>query len=233
MAAGHSGQLDAAAGSSRFSHDLWLWAKAQILALHPPPHGMGSNTCAAVQSETTSRGTEGQPATSSWVTNPVKTTWNQQQLHRELLFTHRKGLSLRSKPELLQVLEHRNRCREGTESGLEQSPLEQELLRWQQRREQNQQQEETGDKVGNQPEFIRVRENLRRTHHSQDLPPQHAAPSPISSPLLRPLLTNRQPSRHPATHPPVVPKPQVPQLQSSLKVSSPFSAPSQCPLANT
>lgn len=28
----------------RLSHELWLWAKAQVLALHPPPHGMGFST---------------------------------------------------------------------------------------------------------------------------------------------------------------------------------------------
>ncbi|XP_003216925.3 uncharacterized protein LOC100564967 [Anolis carolinensis] len=147
---------------------------------------------AAARSEALSRGSEGRSTISLRTTNPSKSFWNQQQLHRELLFTHRKGLSLRSKPELLQVLEHRNRRREGTESSLEQSPLEQELLRWQQRREQHHQQEATGDTVPNQPEFIRVRENLRRTQCMQDPPPQHAASSSISNPFLRSHLTSRK-----------------------------------------
>lgn len=47
-----------------------------------------------------------------------------------------RGLSLRSKPELLQVLELRNRRREGVENCMEPTPLEREFLRWQQRREQ-------------------------------------------------------------------------------------------------
>ncbi|XP_028567458.2 uncharacterized protein LOC114587421 [Podarcis muralis] len=184
---------------------------------------------AAARSESPAKGAEGQPAASSRATSPAKGPRNQQQLHRELLFTHRKGLSLRSKPELLQVLEHRNRRRDGVESGLEQPSLEQELLRWQQRREQNQQQEETGDTVGNQPEFIQVRENLRRTHYPRDPPPLRAAPPPISSPFLRPHLTNRQPFRISATRSSVVSKPPAPQLQGSLKGSSLSSA----PLANT
>nr|XP_060615736.1 uncharacterized protein LOC132765472 [Anolis sagrei ordinatus] len=155
-------------------------------------HGRGKLFKAAARSEALSRGAEGRSATSLRTTNPSKIFWNQQQLHRELLFTHRKGLSLRSKPELLQVLEHRNRRREGTESSLEQSPLEQELLRWQQRREQHHQQEATGDTVLNQPEFIRVRENLRRTQCMQDPPPQHETSSSTSNPFLRSHLISRK-----------------------------------------
>ncbi|KAJ7317444.1 hypothetical protein JRQ81_003606 [Phrynocephalus forsythii] len=229
MAAGPSRQVDPAAGSGRISHELWLWAKAQILALHPPPHRMGSSTYAAARSGIASRGAEAQPVTSLQVTNPGKGIWNQQQLHRELLFTHRKGLSLRSKPELLQVLEHRNRRKEGTEGTADQSPLEQELLRRQQRRGQNQQQEPSGDTVGNQPEFIRVRENLRRMHHSQEPP----APSPTPSPFQRSHLTKRQPLKPPGTHSPAAPQAEAPQLQGSPEVSPLSSAPSQCPLGNT
>ncbi|KAM3848930.1 uncharacterized protein M6D78_005421 isoform 3-T3 [Vipera latastei] len=196
----------------------------------------------AARSETTSRGAEAQPVTTLRVRNPSKTAGNQQHLHRELLFTHRKGLSLRSKPELLQVLEHRNRCRDGTESGLKPSPLEQELLRWQQRREQvrgsshwnglptvlvgsdrkclavepsrisdrsilsclqHQQQEATGDPGGSQPEFVRVREKLRRTQQQQDPSPQHASPSLISVPFPRLPHPSRKPSQVPVKHPPV------------------------------
>nr|XP_034996433.1 uncharacterized protein LOC118097570 [Zootoca vivipara] len=213
LAAGHRGQLDPAPGSSRISHG------------HPMPTAWDPVISAAARSETTPKGAEGQPAASSRATSPAKGPRNQQQLHRELLFTHRKGLSLRSKPELLQVLEHRNRRRDGVESGVEQSSLEQELLRRQQRREQNQQQEETGDTLGNQPEFIQVRENLRRTHYPRDPPPLRAAPPPISTPFLRPHLTNRQPSRISATRSSVVPKPPAPQPQGSLKGSSLSSAP--------
>uniref|UniRef100_A0ABM5FQ76 Uncharacterized protein isoform X1 n=1 Tax=Pogona vitticeps TaxID=103695 RepID=A0ABM5FQ76_9SAUR len=188
---------------------------------------------AAARSGIPPRGAEAQPATSLQVTNPGKGVWNQQQLHRELLFTHRKGLSLRSKPELLQVLEHRNRRREGPESASEQSPLEQELLRRQQKRGQNLQQEATGDTVGNQPEFIRVRENLRRTLHSRDPSPHRTALSPTSSPFLRSPLTKRQPLKAPATHSPVAPQAEGQPLQGSPEASLLSSAPPQCPLGNT
>ncbi|XP_053158730.1 protein FAM107B-like isoform X2 [Hemicordylus capensis] len=191
---------------------------------------MGSNTFAAARSET--RGPEAQLATSR-VPNPTKVSWNQQQLHKELLFTHRKGLSLRSKPELLQVLELRSRRRDKTENSLEQTPLEKELMRWQQRREQRQQQEATGETVGKQPEFIRVRENLRRTHQSRDVPPQRATPSPISSPSLRSHFSNRRPLKVPAMLSPVIPQAEASQLHSSLEASNFSSASSQYPLSST
>ncbi|XP_034290147.1 uncharacterized protein LOC117675526 [Pantherophis guttatus] len=185
----------------------------------------------ATRSETTSRGAEAQPVTTLRVTNPSKTAGNQQHLHRELLFTHRKGLSLRSKPELLQVLEHRNRRRDGTESGLKPSPLEQELLRWQQRREQHQQQEATGDPGGSQPEFVKVREKLRSTQQ-RDPSPQHASPSLISVPFPRLHHPNRKPSQFPVKHPPVALQAAASHPLSSLKASSLPSVPSKHSLAN-
>ncbi|XP_067320285.1 uncharacterized protein [Anolis sagrei] len=183
---------------------------------------------AAARSEALSRSAEGRSATLR-TTNPSKIFWNQQQLHRELLFTHRKGLSLRSKPELLQVLEHRNRRREGTESSLEQSPLEQELLRWQQRREQHHQQEATGDTVLNQPEFIRVRENLRRTQCMQDPPPQHETSSSTSNPFLRSHLISRKLLRILTSQSDGALEDETPMLQGSPEAS----APSQDSLADT
>ncbi|XP_026567376.1 uncharacterized protein LOC113443392 [Pseudonaja textilis] len=186
----------------------------------------------AARSETTSRGAEAQPVTTLRITNPSKTTGNQQHLHRELLFTHRKGLSLRSKPELLQVLEHRNRRRDGTESGLKPSPLEQELLRWQQRREQHQQQEATGDPGGSQPEFIKVREKLRRTQQQRDPPPQQAPPSLLSVPFPHLHHPNRKPAQFPVKHPPVAPQAAASLPRSSLKDSSFTSVPSKNSLAN-
>ncbi|XP_025021635.1 uncharacterized protein LOC112540485 [Python bivittatus] len=186
----------------------------------------------ATRSETTSRGAEAQPITTLRVINPSKATGNQQHLHRELLFTHRKGLSLRSKPELLQVLEYRNRRRDGTEGGLKPSPLEQELLRWQQRREQHQQQEATGDPGGSQPEFVKVREKLRRTPQQQDPSPQHAVPSPVSIPFLC-HLTDRKPSQVLVKHSPVPLQAAVSHPQGLLKASSLTSVPSKHSRANT
>ncbi|KAH0628817.1 hypothetical protein JD844_010380 [Phrynosoma platyrhinos] len=141
-----------------------------------------------------------------------------------------RGLNLRSKPELLQVLEHRNRRQEGTESGLEQSPLEQEFMRWQQKREQHHQQDATGDAVGKQPEFIRVRENLRRTQRTKDPPPQ---PSSISSPFLRSHLTHRHLSRVPTSQSPGALEAEAPMIPGSPEATNLSSPVSQSPLANT
>ncbi|XP_077185832.1 uncharacterized protein LOC143833643 isoform X2 [Paroedura picta] len=234
MAAGHGGQLDPAARSGRISHELWLWAKAQILALQPPPHSMGPRPHAAARSEATSRGRrEVRPANSPPVTNIIRVSRNHQQLHRELLFTHRKGLSLRSKPELLQVLEHRNRRREGMENSVELSPLERELQRWQQRREQNQLQEDPGDALDDQPEFIRVREKLRRMQCSVDVSPQRSNASSTPGSLLRPRLTNAELSSLRASPSPEVPDADGLPLRGSTEASSVSSAPSQCSLANS
>nr|KAF6310415.1 family with sequence similarity 107 member A [Myotis myotis] len=41
--------------------------------------------------------------------NPVKASRSHQELHRELLMNHRRGLGVDSKPELQRVLEHRRR----------------------------------------------------------------------------------------------------------------------------
>nr|KAF6310413.1 family with sequence similarity 107 member A [Myotis myotis] len=64
--------------------------------------------------------------------NPVKASRSHQELHRELLMNHRRGLGVDSKPELQRVLEHRR---------LEKPPEKEE---------------------DHAPEFMKVRENLRR-----------------------------------------------------------------------
>uniref|UniRef100_A0A4W2DJZ4 Actin-associated protein FAM107A n=1 Tax=Bos indicus x Bos taurus TaxID=30522 RepID=A0A4W2DJZ4_BOBOX len=71
--------------------------------------------------------------------NPVKASRNHQEMHRELLMNHRRGLGVDSKPELQRVLEHRRRNqlikkkKEELEAKRLQCPFEQELLRRQQR----------------------------------------------------------------------------------------------------
>ncbi|XP_016060984.1 PREDICTED: protein FAM107A [Miniopterus natalensis] len=71
--------------------------------------------------------------------NPVKASRSHQELHRELLMNHRRGLGVDSKPELQRVLEHRRRNqlikkkKEELEAKRLQCPFEQELLRRQQR----------------------------------------------------------------------------------------------------
>ncbi|MEE6501852.1 hypothetical protein FKM82_004337 [Ascaphus truei] len=74
--------------------------------------------------------------------NPVKASRSHQELHRELLMNHKRGLGIDTKPELQRVLEHRRRDkieqqkREEEQIKKLQSPFEQELLKRQQRLEQ-------------------------------------------------------------------------------------------------
>ncbi|XP_052505730.1 actin-associated protein FAM107A isoform X1 [Budorcas taxicolor] len=98
--------------------------------------------------------------------NPVKASRNHQEMHRELLMNHRRGLGVDSKPELQRVLEHRRRNqlikkkKEELEAKRLQCPFEQELLRRQQRL--NQLEKPPEKEEDHAPEFIKVRENLRR-----------------------------------------------------------------------
>nr|XP_036875185.1 actin-associated protein FAM107A isoform X1 [Manis javanica] len=79
---------------------------------------------------------------------------------------HRRGLGVDSKPELQRVLEHRRRNqlikkkKEELEAKRLQCPFEQELLRRQQRL--NQLEKPPEKEEDHAPEFIKVRENLRR-----------------------------------------------------------------------
>ncbi|XP_040102449.1 actin-associated protein FAM107A isoform X2 [Oryx dammah] len=98
--------------------------------------------------------------------NPVKASRNHQEMHRELLMNHRRGLGVDSKPELQRVLEHRRwnqlikKKKEELEAKRLQCPFEQELLRRQQRLNQLEKQPEKEE--DHAPEFMKVRENLRR-----------------------------------------------------------------------
>nr|XP_020824714.1 protein FAM107A isoform X2 [Phascolarctos cinereus] len=100
------------------------------------------------------------------LTNPVKASRSHQELHRELLMNHRRGLGLDSKPELQRVLEHRRRNqllrlkKEEEEAKKLKSPFEQELLKRQQRLEEME--KEARKEEDQAPEFIKVKENLRR-----------------------------------------------------------------------
>ncbi|XP_006169213.1 actin-associated protein FAM107A isoform X1 [Tupaia chinensis] len=113
--------------------------------------------------------------------NPVKASRSHQEMHRELLMNHRRGLGVDSKPELQRVLEHRRRNqlikkkKEELEAKRLQCPFEQELLRRQQRLNQEPQpahvtpclavlqlESPPEKEEEHAPEFIKVRENLRR-----------------------------------------------------------------------
>uniref|UniRef100_A0A8C7ZB84 Zgc:195245 n=1 Tax=Oryzias sinensis TaxID=183150 RepID=A0A8C7ZB84_9TELE len=86
-----------------------------------------------------------------------------QNLHRELLLSHKRGLLLEEKPELKRVLEQRRLERHKEEEMARQGPsdLEMELRKRQQKlQEEEIRQRENQQKI---PEFVRVRDNLRRT----------------------------------------------------------------------
>ncbi|XP_051508819.1 uncharacterized protein LOC127414659 isoform X2 [Myxocyprinus asiaticus] len=66
--------------------------------------------------------------------NPVKASRSHQELHKELLLTHKQGLVVCCKPELQMVLERRKREQIHREEGEQsRSPLEQVLLKRQQK----------------------------------------------------------------------------------------------------
>ncbi|KAJ6668192.1 hypothetical protein lerEdw1_015569 [Lerista edwardsae] len=99
--------------------------------------------------------------------NPVRASKSHQELHRELLMNHKRGLGVESKPELQRVLEHRRRNqlirqkKDEEEAKKLKSPFEQELLKRQQRLDQLEREQEKQEESA--PEFIKVKENLRRT----------------------------------------------------------------------
>ncbi|XP_026868044.1 protein FAM107B isoform X2 [Electrophorus electricus] len=98
--------------------------------------------------------------------NPVKASRSHQELHRELLLAHKKGLVVSTKPELQMVLEKRKREQTQREEGEQgRSPLEQVLLQRQQRQQEKEKEQE--EKVREEIqllEFVRVRQNLRKVH---------------------------------------------------------------------
>uniref|UniRef100_A0A8C7IH26 Actin-associated protein FAM107A n=1 Tax=Oncorhynchus kisutch TaxID=8019 RepID=A0A8C7IH26_ONCKI len=94
--------------------------------------------------------------------NLVRVSKSHQELHRELRMTHKRGPCLNVKPELQRVLEQRNweqgmkQRKEAEEEKKNRSPLQQELLKRHQRLEEQ-------EGLQSSPEFIRVKESLRRT----------------------------------------------------------------------
>ncbi|XP_029012496.1 protein FAM107B [Betta splendens] len=89
-----------------------------------------------------------------------------QNLHRELLLSHKRGLLLEEKPELKRVMEQRRLELHKEEEMARRRPsdLETELRKRQQKLQEYEQEEikrrENQQKV---PEFVRVKDNLRRT----------------------------------------------------------------------
>ncbi|XP_053173200.1 actin-associated protein FAM107A [Scomber japonicus] len=103
---------------------------------------------------------------SSGHSNPIKASRTHNELHKELLLAHKRGLVLSSRSELQQVLERRKRVQTGQqEEGHSRTPLEDELLRRQQKQlERQNDKEEKVREEAQLMEFVRVRQNLRKIH---------------------------------------------------------------------
>ncbi|XP_061034220.1 protein FAM107B isoform X1 [Eubalaena glacialis] len=100
--------------------------------------------------------------------NPVKTSRNHQDLHRELLMNQKRGLAPQNKPELQKVMEKRKRDQvikqKEEEAQKKKSDLEIELLKRQQKLEQLElEKQKLREEQENAPEFVKVKGNLRRT----------------------------------------------------------------------
>ncbi|XP_035488019.1 protein FAM107B isoform X2 [Scophthalmus maximus] len=103
--------------------------------------------------------------------NPIKTSRSHQELHRELLSScKRTGVTVEMKPELHRVLESRKRDqlikqrKQEDDARRKISPLEAELLkRHKKLEEMEKQQEKEQEENLKAPEFVKVKENLRRT----------------------------------------------------------------------
>ncbi|XP_050973589.1 actin-associated protein FAM107A isoform X5 [Labeo rohita] len=106
--------------------------------------------------------------------NPVKASRSHQELHKELLLAHKKGLVVCCKPELQMVLERRKREQTQREEGEQsRSPLEQVLLERQQKHQEMmvssliKKEKEEEQRVREEVqllEFVRVRQNLKKVH---------------------------------------------------------------------
>ncbi|KAK3548703.1 hypothetical protein QTP70_017255, partial [Hemibagrus guttatus] len=104
------------------------------------------------------------------IINPVKTSRNHQDLHRELLMNQKRGLAPQNKPELQKVMEKRKRDQvlkaqlAEQEAHKKQSDLEIELMKRQQKLEQLElEQQKMDEEQENTPEFVKMKSNLRRT----------------------------------------------------------------------
>ncbi|XP_040059057.1 protein FAM107B isoform X5 [Gasterosteus aculeatus] len=103
--------------------------------------------------------------------NPVKASKSHQELHRELMSSCKSsGVSVETKPELQRVLESRKRDqlikqrKQEEEARRKISPLEAELLKRHQKLDElDKQQEKEQEENLKAPEFVKVKENLRRT----------------------------------------------------------------------
>ncbi|XP_057204415.1 protein FAM107B isoform X1 [Triplophysa rosa] len=107
--------------------------------------------------------------------NPVKTSRNHQDLHRELLMNQKRGLAAQNKPELQKVMERRKReqvmksQKEEQEAHKKRSDLEIELMKRRETLEQLElEQQKMEEEQENTPEFVKMKSNLRRTKQEVD-----------------------------------------------------------------
>ncbi|KAG8554372.1 hypothetical protein GDO81_003775 [Engystomops pustulosus] len=156
----------------RISQELWMWAKCQVMSSLRMPFGIGTSL-PSLKKAAEKEASSDKNNFSYKPDNPMKSSRTHQELHRELLLTHKKGLVLHSKPELLRVLEkRRSQEQEGQKTPTPHCPLQQELHKWQLRREEREQQT-TKSEAPVVHEFLRVRQNLRKstTRDVQSPPP--------------------------------------------------------------
>ncbi|XP_036956683.1 actin-associated protein FAM107A [Acanthopagrus latus] len=98
--------------------------------------------------------------------NPLTASRSHQELHKELRMTHKRRVTQEGKSELQRALEKRKweqrmkESRDQEEARRSRSPLHQELVKRQQRLEKLEK-DEGQQREG--PEFLRVKERLRRT----------------------------------------------------------------------
>ncbi|XP_051725744.1 protein FAM107B isoform X1 [Ctenopharyngodon idella] len=107
--------------------------------------------------------------------NPVKSSRNHQDLHRELLMNQKRGLAPQNKPELQKVMEKRKRDqvlkaqKEEQEAHKKRSDLEVELMKRRETLEQLElEQNKNEEEQENTPEFVKMKSNLRRTKQEVD-----------------------------------------------------------------
>ncbi|XP_053106483.1 protein FAM107B-like [Hemicordylus capensis] len=96
--------------------------------------------------------------------NPVKESRHHRDLHRELLFTHRRGMFPEHKPELQRVLEARRirQLKKQEENEKPLTDLEEELRKRQEKLDQYERELVLQGEQDGRPEFILVKESLRK-----------------------------------------------------------------------
>ncbi|XP_068774143.1 uncharacterized protein [Struthio camelus] len=126
------------------------------------------------------------------VPNPVRESRRHRELHRELLFSHGRGILPRHTAELPRALESRRlRQRRQEEQREATTDLEQQLRKRQQRLEEHEREAALGREPERRPEFLRVRQSLRRIERWPEAggrrppgdQPSAAAPLPRTPPL--------------------------------------------------